>query len=146
MPPIVSRLLQSLRGLVRPGPVATSLQPPSRQGWTAADWARVRAPERHRDRELSDKAQRWLDRLPAEAVPHTLAERFPRVVNRLAAMWKDVGLIEEALYELQHDTRGTRQGFPAAVMRELRALQELHDARVDVTSASGDQWSMDASR
>ena len=41
--------------------------PPSRHDWTASDWARVRAPQRHRDQALSLRAQRWLGASPKKA-------------------------------------------------------------------------------
>lgn len=140
---LLSRALRSPRGAAVPAqaddhPLADS--EPSRAGWTADDWARVRAPERHRDRELSAAARRWLDRLPADAAPRELAARYPRIVNRLAALWSDAGLTEQLLHELLHDTRGGRQGFPPEIAGELQLLREVHDARVDAVETVADRW------
>ena len=108
--------------------------------WTSSDWARVRAPIRHRDMALSAKATRWLSRLPTELQPTELCQRFPRIVNRIAAFWKDEGLTEYTFTELLADARGGRQGFPSKVVVELKALYELHLMRVDAQPSEADRW------
>jgi hypothetical protein len=105
-----------------------------REHWTPADWARVRAPERHRDRELSPRARRWIERLPEPSRPAELAVGYPRIVNKLAACWRDPGLTEHLLCELLADhRRGQRRGFPPAVVSELELLYECHDARMHLS-------------
>jgi hypothetical protein len=106
--------------------------------WSANDWARVRAPLRHRDAELSSKAQRWLGRLPADVRPYALSEKFPRIVNQLAACWADVGLIEHLLECLMLDQRGGRHGFPPEVADDISLLYDYHAVRVELVSAYGD--------
>jgi hypothetical protein len=135
----LARLLQALLMSVNRRPIAPVVD---RTNWTCADWARVRAPERHRDRVLSDKARRWLARLPGDMRPNALSERFPRIVNRLAALWRDEGLIEILLLDLLTDARGGRQGFPPTVFAELEVLYELHTVRIDSASSASDAWSL----
>jgi hypothetical protein len=106
----------------------------ARRGWSASDWARIRAPARHRDLTLSAKARRWLARFPDEMRPKELAERFPRIVNRLALLWRDEGLTDLLLVDLLTDTRGARQGFPPLILAEVEALYELHLARCDAAA------------
>jgi len=108
--------------------------------WTSSDWARVRAPVRHRDMALSAKATRWLSRLPTDIQPTELCQRFPRIVNRIAALWKDEGLTDYTFIDLLADVRGGRQGFPPKVVDELRALYELHLMRVDAHPSEADRW------
>jgi hypothetical protein len=96
---------------------------------TDSDWVRYRMPVRHRDLELGKRALRWLGALPEDQRPLVLAERYPRIVNRLAALWHDHGLAEYALDDLLHDTRGGRQGFAPEIVRELEALALVHEAR-----------------
>ena len=82
--------------------------------------------DRRPDRVLGDKAQHWLDHLPKHVRPVELPKQFPRLVNRLAALWHDEGLTEQLLAELLTDARGGRQGFPPLVTAELELLYELH--------------------
>lgn len=97
---------------------------------TESDWIRVRAPGRHRDQTLSDAAVRWLARVPADARPRALAEHFPRIVNRFAALWRDPGLMEHFIDELMQPPRRGRHGFPTDVLAELQMLQALNDQRL----------------
>ena len=116
---------------------ASRLEKP-RSLWTAAEWARVRAPKRHRDAELSPKARRWFNRLPPDVQPHAACAQFPRIVNQLAACWSDVGLIEHLLESLVIDRRGGRHGFPSDVADELALLYEYHALRVELISTQED--------
>jgi hypothetical protein len=116
--------------------------PTSREAWTANDWARVRAPERHRDQTLSKRAQKWLGRLPEDSRPRELPERYPRIVNQLAACWRDHGLTDHLLDSLLTDTRGGREGFAPAIVTELEMLYLLHDERVNAPTIPGENWSL----
>ena len=99
---------------------------------TDSDWVRHRAPRRLRDDELSADAQKWLERLPEDFHAEALAERFPRLINRLALLWRDPGLTEHFLAELVQPTRPGRQGVALEVMVELQSLQVLNDLRLYV--------------
>ena len=107
--------------------------PKPRELMTDSDWVRHRAPKRHRDESLSEAAQRWFQRLPPEARPNRLCAAFPRIVNRLAFLWRDPGLTEHYLEELLVPRRSGRQGFPADVSAELAALLLRNEQRLYVT-------------
>lgn len=104
--------------------------PKARGLMTDSDWIRQRAPHRHRDEELSDDAVEWLAHLPEDFRPGALAARFPRIVNRLAQLWRDLGLTQHLLDELVMPRRPGRQGFPTEVTVELQSLQVLNDHRL----------------
>lgn len=72
---------------------------------------------------LTDTAVAWRDALPEDIRPHHLAERFPRIANRLALIWADPAGTAAFLDELLIDKRGGRQGFPAPVADDLRRLR-----------------------
>mgnify|MGYP001094292421 CR=1 FL=1 len=91
-------------------------------GWPAAR----RAP-RPCDDALNGTTRTWLRRLPARRRPLRLCERFPRVANRIAWCWADARLAEQVLDDLLVDRRGGRQGFPPAIVAELRRLREFND-------------------
>ena len=79
---------------------------------------------------LTDEAARWMAGLPAHARPFALAQKFPRIANSIADLWRRVARCEEYLDTLVVDLRGDRTGFPLDVAKELNALRsyyaELH--------------------
>lgn len=89
----------------------------------APDWKSKRAPAAHLNQELSLKAFKWLAAQPAHVRPHALARHYPRIVNRLAEIWQRPLQCESFLDELMMDKRGSRNGFPRDVAREIAALK-----------------------
>lgn len=83
---------------------------------------RARSP---REATLSTQAALWYAELPAEVQPEMLAERFPAIVNRLAAAWPESRQARALLDELLIDRRGGRSGFPSRVLSELLRLHGL---------------------
>jgi len=79
---------------------------------------------------LLDATVAWMNELPYAARPTELAQRYPRIANSIAELWRRVARCEEYLDSLLVDQRGGRQGFPPAVGHELAALRayyaELH--------------------
>jgi hypothetical protein len=67
---------------------------------------------------------RWLDRLPRDVYPSALATQYPRIVNLIALQWDDSEACSAYFGELFVDRRGARQGFPAAVRRDLTKLRD----------------------
>ena len=69
---------------------------------------------------------KWWARLTPADRPLNLAKQYPRVLNKIVAVWHDEQRCERTLAELVIDTeRYDRQGFPFDVMMELLALREL---------------------
>lgn len=94
----------------------------------APDRSRQRAPQHAAV--LLDATRLWMDGLPVAVRPAVLAQRFPRIANRIAELWQRVARCEEYLDRLVVDVRGDRTGFPLEVAQELAALRgyyaELH--------------------
>jgi hypothetical protein len=63
-----------------------------------------------------------MDSLPPDVFPGALATHFPRIVNLIAMQWNDHRGCPAYFNELLVDRRGGRQGFPAAVKRDLLKL------------------------
>jgi len=75
---------------------------------------------------LNAESREWLALLPRNVRPNLLLLKFPRIINRIAALWPRPMQCEKYLDELLFDTRdGTRQGFPAAIAFELSYLKTL---------------------
>ena len=87
------------------------------------DWTRLRASPSAKDLSLSPLAQAWMAARPPGAAPQSLAQAYPRIVNRLALCWDDPKLALLVLDTLLSDKRGGRRGFPLDVNFELRTLQ-----------------------
>jgi len=81
------------------------------------------------ERVLSPAAHVWLMKLPSAVRPNHLADIFPRIVNRLALVWRDVELADKVLDDLLVDKRGGRRGFPSEVSAELLRLHAFHERR-----------------
>jgi hypothetical protein len=84
-----------------------------------------RRPPRACDDAINGTTRGWLRRLPAGRRPLQLCCRYPRVANRIAWCWRDPLLLDQVFEDLLVDRRGGRQGFPRAVVQELRRLRDL---------------------
>jgi hypothetical protein len=69
----------------------------------------------------------WASKLPPEVQPRTLLYRFPRIANLIATMWEDPNSLRRYIDDLLVDKRGSRQGFPLEVLRELFQLRAYYD-------------------
>src|SRR6266542_5210672 len=60
----------------------------------------------------------WILKLPPQIQPRHLQVKYPRVANRIAALWGDQTGCESYLDDLLTDKRGGRKGFPLNVATE----------------------------
>lgn len=79
---------------------------------------------------LAESTTRWMAELPQRLQPQETAARFPRVANRLAALWSLPEQCRQCFDELLLDGRGDRQGFPERVAMELAALKNHYETAV----------------
>lgn len=89
--------------------------------------------------ELQGYALTWMARLPRPAQPRETANRYARIVNRLAALYSMPDKYQEYLADLLIDRRGTRQGFPEVVTTELQALQKHFNSQ----RLNNDPWGLE---
>jgi DNA-directed RNA polymerase subunit N (RpoN/RPB10) len=88
---------------------------------------------------LSIQAQRVMTELRAdEAAVGVLADRFPHVLNRLAASWGSPTETLAVISELLVDRRGNRHGFPREALDELLLLQRYCVTRMVASSGLQD--------
>ena len=92
-------------------------------GDPARDWSHMRKakPVNY----MLPASMKWLASLPKEVRPWALVRQFPRIANLLALEWSRPEACA-AYFDnlLVNHRRGKRQGFPADVHRELRALRD----------------------
>jgi hypothetical protein len=79
--------------------------------------------------ELSAEAMRLIASLGTRVSLRELAGKYPRVLNRIAAVWHRPAEADRCFDELLLDSRRTRQGFPQSVVYEIASLRHYHVTR-----------------
>lgn len=82
----------------------------------------MRRPPQPSDLHLNSQAEALLGSLPPGVAPAALAERFPRILNKIASAWATPSALIEYLDGLLRDDRGGRQGFPFEVAVDIMHL------------------------
>ena len=85
-------------------------------------WEKNRRAALTTDRALTGRAMDWAVQLPANIRPLITTERYPRIVNALAAAWEHAEARTDLFDHLLNDRRSGRRGFPIDVEREISAL------------------------
>lgn len=73
--------------------------------------------------QLLTRSRSWAMALPEDVRPILLMRTYPRIVNHIAASWRDPSMLGPYLESLLVDGRGDRAGFAADILQELRALR-----------------------
>jgi hypothetical protein len=68
----------------------------------------------------------WMLKLPPHIQPRHLQVKYPRVANRVAALWSDPTGCESYLDDLLTDKRGGRKGFPLNVAQEVASIRDYY--------------------
>jgi hypothetical protein len=103
------------------------------------DYSKRRHNPEKDDLELSEAGLAWLASVDQSARPIRLAASFPRIVNRMAKLWKIPREMDRYFDELLADTRGNRKGFPLNILMELSTLKDFYKAKV-YPPAQRDVW------
>lgn len=88
---------------------------------------------------MNQKLQQYLASLP-ELYPHELEARFPRIVESIVAAWPSPEQAAAVFDDLLVDRRGTRQGFPPSIAREIFQLSAGYDKLRAAAEERGDVW------
>ena len=81
------------------------------------------------DLELNPAGEALLAYIEESARPKELAAAFPRIVNRMAKLWKMPREMNLYFEELLTDTRGKRKGFSLNILMELSTLNDYYKAK-----------------
>ena len=108
-------------------------------GAAQQDFSKVRHAPDKTDFQLTVEGHALLASIAAEARPTQLATKFPRIVNKMATLWKSKPQMDRYFEDLLTDTRGNRQGFPLGVLMELTTLKDYYQTKV-FAAASKDVW------
>jgi len=82
------------------------------------------------DLKLCAEAKALLESLSPRIRPHQLPERFPRIMNQIALLWRRPVQLDRYFEELLIDRRGDRQGLPFALALELHTVKDYHQSEV----------------
>ena len=77
---------------------------------------------------IREETSRWMRELPEGVRPLHLAECFPRIANKVCALWTQPVRCAAHLSDLLIARRIGRQGFPAAVAMEIGNLSIYYAA------------------
>ena len=88
-------------------------------------------------RQLSPDAQRILAALPPAVALGRSCAQYPQAVEKLLKHWRNPNEFRATLDSMVIDSRGGRQGFPFAIVREFSALREYYDLYVNPVKTSG---------
>ena len=94
------------------------------------DYSKGRHQTQKDDLELSAAGQALLATIEESARPKELVALFPRIVNRMARLWRTPREMDRYFEELLTDTRGHRQGFPLSILMDLSTLKDYYQAKV----------------
>ena len=103
------------------------------------DYSKRRHQPEKDDLELSAAGLTWLASIEQPARPIKLAAAFPRIVNRMAKLWKQPREMDRYFEELLADTRGNRKGFALNILMELSTLKDHYKEKV-FPPAQRDVW------
>jgi hypothetical protein len=107
------------------------------------DPRRLRHPLEKDDLALNSAGQALLASIDEAARPKALAAAFPRIVNRMAQMWKAPLQMDRCFEDLLTDKRGNRQGFPLGVLMELCTLKDYYQSKVFPMRQGHDVWAVE---
>ena len=101
-------------------------KPPSAQ---VDDSKRRSAPETD-SVELNVAARALLASIEESARPKELAAAFPRIVNRMASLWRTPRQLNRYFEQLLTDSRGDRKGLSLGILTELATLKDYYQTKV----------------
>src|SRR6266581_3929795 len=104
-------------------------EPVNKPAPAEADYSKRRHQPEKDDLELNAAGQALLAYLEESVRPKELAASFPRIVNRMAKLWKMPREMDRYLEELLADTRGNRKGFALKILMELSTLRDYYKAK-----------------
>ena len=108
------------------------------------DFSKARHAPDKTDFQMTVEGHALLASIASEARPTQLAAKFPRIVNRMASLWKSPRQMDRYFDDLLTDTRGNRQGFPLAILMELTTLKDYYLTNVFPPTQRGGVWDAEA--
>ena len=87
--------------------------------------------------ELAPEADDFFRTLPGSEYPQALVDQYPRIANKIVELRLQREKLDQYFQSLLNDSRGGRQGFPFAVLKDL---QNLHDLMLGTDTSGSPFW------
>ncbi len=104
------------------------------------NWESKREPLLPSDLKLQNETITWMMSLPENLRPLHLARQYPRIANKIAEAWQRPVVCDKVFEDLMLDHRGTRQGFPHDIAKEIADLRGYYNTEVYVPKL--DTWTL----
>jgi hypothetical protein len=79
---------------------------------------------------LTGDAIRLMCRLDGKVKLDEIADRFPRILNRIAEVWRRPSAADQYFGDLLHWTPGTRPSYPIRVLAQINDIKAYHSTHV----------------
>ena len=89
---------------------------------------------------LTAAAEGWLESLPDDIRPKMVPEKYARIVNRMASLWKRPDEFMAYMDGLLVDDRGDRSGFPMTIALELATIKDHYEISVHPEMSKAYLW------
>jgi hypothetical protein len=87
--------------------------------------------------QLAPETDDFFRTLPGSEYPQALVDQYPRIANTIVELRFDRDKLDKYFQSLLNDSRGGRQGFPFAVLKDL---QNLHDLMLGTDTGGSPFW------
>ena len=94
------------------------------------DYGKLRNQQEKEKLEISSAGWALLASIEESARPKELAELFPRIINRMAELWRNSRQMNLYFEELLTSNRLARKGFPLSIIQELCTLKDYYQTKV----------------
>ena len=94
------------------------------------DYSKLRSQQEKDKLDISSAGRALLASIEESARPKELAELFPRIVNRMAKLWRRPHQMNCYFEELLTSNRLLRKGFSLSIIQELCTLKDYYQTKV----------------
>ena len=94
------------------------------------DYSKLRSQQEKEKIEISSAGRALLASIEESARPKELAAMFPRIINRMAELWRNSRQMNLYLEELLTSNRLARKGFSLSIIQELCTLKDYYQTKV----------------
>ena len=94
------------------------------------DYSKLRSQQEKDKLEIGSAGRALLASIEESARPKELAELFPRIINRMAELWRKPHQMNSYFEELLTSNREIRKGFPFSILEELCTLKDYYQTKV----------------
>src|SRR5205809_7761065 len=92
------------------------------------------------EEKLTAATEGWLENLPEDVRPKVVQEKYPRIANRIASLWRHPDEFMAYMSGLLVDDRGDRSGFSMTIALELATIKDHYELHVHPEISKAYLW------